>query len=477
MSFTSNKSHSQINFNQLYPQIIENNTTLKFESDRTIVIGTCCGSLTLDQSLSFSKSAPKQVVLTKSPAHDLLTYIDFMSGVICESCDPSSHFAVVCRSLGVPIASVSPDTFAQITKYEEQKVAINTLSSEILIGDVSIDDESHKELCRGIIENSSKSLNFSLTSNADTAADVAKATEYGFKKFWPRSEIMLYAPEILNTFRALLIEETPDLVDTFRVNHQAALKKLLNSAKRNRLVLRLLDPPAHEFLPSREDSRSIKEIAKLTGLSSDDVLSQLESLEEDNPMIGHRGSRLLLTRPALLEAQVRAMCDAWLELAEAQRPQYVEIFVPFIVTAAELAFVKKQVIEIIQTKTKLRLDQFSFGTMVETSGIMDQPEQIAELVDFVSFGTNDLTATHYALSRGDCYSAYMDKYIEWGLFKYDPFEELTDELVDIIIKFTKRLREAKPDIEIDTCGEHSVGYQIWKAIDAGAYSSISIGGG
>lgn len=463
----------------LFPKLDTVKLELSYPVSSVVSAGIGLGSLVLqDKFMSSTDSFSQAIVLADPIRFDLLSYLPSIAGIISRNEDPSSHIAIVCRARGLPIVNVDESFFTEISSKTQGAIsqcAISTFAKTISFGAFTLDRSQYIYNRSVILNKLHGKLPFSLTSNADTADDVALAVACGFKKFWPRSETLLYSPEVLAAFRTLLINPTIEFSDNFKRLHQSSIVDLLLATKGHRLVFRLLDPPAHEFLPQLDDNNTINQLSKQALLSSDVVKKILSELREDNPMIGHRGVRLLMTHPLLLKAQVCALCDAWLSLSDAEKPPFVEIFVPFVITALELKIIKHRIFEIIRCDTTLPQSKIKFGTMIETPAIMDYPHEVAPMVDFVSYGTNDLTATHYALSRGNCYRAFLNAYINDGLIDTDPFCEFTPHLINKIITFSDALREKNPSIEIDTCGEQSLGRNIWSAVRANAFTSISIG--
>jgi pyruvate,orthophosphate dikinase len=476
----SNKvEHVASAISSLYPNLLIDSIDQQFVIVGATADGVELGCLIGQEALlaDGGLSTKRYVVLADTPRSELLSHGSMLAGVICLHEDPSSHFSIICRSNGVPIALVDPTAFPTLERQFGRTCAIDTFASQILIGQLSINRADHVARRRQILQDLTGRIGFSISSNADTADDISLAVATGFTKSWPRSETLLYSPDTLPIFRGLLVAPSDELAERFKAKHCAAIRDLVLAASGNRLALRLLDPPAHEFLPQRDDTRGLAEIAQVCGLDQQTLRSRFELLTEQNPMIGHRGCRLLLTHPNLLTAQVQAVLEAWLSLKESERPQFVELFVPFVVTAAELALVKQRIFSIAAGYPDFSIDRLRFGAMIETASIFDYAADVARLVDFVSYGTNDLSGTYYALPRGDCYENFLKAYVAKGLFECDPLFELTDALTSRIIRFSDELRAANPGIEIDVCGEHALGANIWRAIRRNAFTSVSVGVG
>lgn len=462
----------------LYPTLTVIEVTHEYPVASIPAHGVESGRLIDQHSFLLAHSSHEQcVVLASSIRPDILSHINRLAAIISLREDSSSHLSIVCRSKGIPIVNVSTDVLVDLSSLTHQYVqcAVSTFQQRIYCGLFHLDKLTHLTRRRLILDGLHGKLPFDITSNADTAEDVSKAVSCGFRKFWPRSETLLYTPTVLNVFRSLLVFPSAELSALFKAAHQASIVALLKSASSGRLVFRLLDPPGHEFVPDADDTTAMGHIASLAEKSLAEVRAALSAQREANPMIGYRGARLLLTHPYLLRAQVLALCDAWTSLPREEKPKFVEIFVPFIITHGELRELRSRIFSIIQDSTDIPLQTVRFGSMIETPSILEYPEEVAALTDFVSFGTNDLAAIFYGLSRGDCYEAYMRQYIELGLIEEDPFFEFSDALLRRIVTFSRVLRQANPNVEIDICGEQTMGSNIWRAVRERSFTSISIG--
>jgi pyruvate, orthophosphate dikinase len=222
------------------------------------------------------------------------------------------------------------------------------------------------------------------------------------------------------------------------------------------VTVRLFDPPLHEFLPRTDED--IDETAASLGLEVKALRARLERLAEINPMLGHRGCRLAITYPEILDMQMRAVFAGARAAADKQsEPVKVEIMVPFVSSAGEVVLIRSQVMGIAD-QLKILDDSrigFSFGTMIELPRAALRAREIAKSVDFFSFGTNDLTQTTFGISRDDA-PAFLAAYSRRAIFENDPFVTLDKEGVGELIKIAiERGREANPQLKIGICGEHA----------------------
>jgi pyruvate,orthophosphate dikinase len=221
------------------------------------------------------------------------------------------------------------------------------------------------------------------------------------------------------------------------------------------VTLRLLDPPLHEFVPHSEDNQ--RDLAKAMNTGVDEIRLRGESLMESNPMMGHRGVRLGITFPEITEMQVRAIFEASAEMiAEGKRP-LPEIMVPVTCDASEIRFSKAIVdgvyAEVIE-KTGVTEIDYKYGTMIEIPRSALLAHQMAEVAEFFSFGTNDLTQMTYGFSRDDI-GSFMGEYLDHTILPCDPFQSLDQDgvgqLIDIAVERGRKKRE---DLKIGICGEH-----------------------
>ena len=229
---------------------------------------------------------------------------------------------------------------------------------------------------------------------------------------------------------------------------------IFNVMQHRPVIIRLLDPPMHEFLPG--DDSEIKETASKLHISEAALKTQISSLEESNPMLGHRGCRLGITFPEIYMMQAEAILTAACNVAKAGVPVQPEIMVPFISHPNELKIIRsmiEKVAEEVFAELKMRVE-YKIGTMIEIPRAAMIADKIAEHADFFSFGTNDLTQMGFGLSRDDA-DKFIPDYLNTEIFLVSPFEALDQQGIGSLVEhgFTKG-KEAKPELEVGICGEH-----------------------
>jgi pyruvate,orthophosphate dikinase len=220
------------------------------------------------------------------------------------------------------------------------------------------------------------------------------------------------------------------------------------------VTVRLLDPPLHEFIPHEDHNQ--REMAEEMGVSVAVIKQKVEDLREFNPMLGHRGCRLGITYPEITEMQARAIVEAALELKAEGIKTYPEIMIPLIGTVKEFVLQKdlvRSVIDKVLEEKETKMD-FLVGTMMEIPRACLTANEIGEVAEFFSFGTNDLTQMGFGYSRDDA-GKFLPIYIEKGILKADPFQVLDQEGIGQLIEIgTTKGRAVNPKLKIGICGEH-----------------------
>jgi pyruvate,orthophosphate dikinase len=220
------------------------------------------------------------------------------------------------------------------------------------------------------------------------------------------------------------------------------------------VTIRLIDPPLHEFLP--QDDKSQAEMARTLGVGIEKVRQRVANLHEANPMLGHRGCRLCVTYPEILEMQVRAIVEATIDCLRSKIRAIPEIMIPLVGTKRELAYLRELTEQVIskvknEMEWKTRLD-IKIGTMIEVPRAAVTANQIAESADFFSFGTNDLTQMTFGFSRDDI-NTFLPDYLRLELLERDPFQTLDQQGVGQLVGID-RGRATNKNLKIGICGEH-----------------------
>ncbi|HOT73083.1 MAG TPA: pyruvate, phosphate dikinase [Anaerohalosphaeraceae bacterium] len=302
-----------------------------------------------------------------------------------------------------------------------------------------------------------------IRTNADTPEDALRARQFGAEGIGLfRTEHMFYgknSEQPLFFLRKMImsstLEERKKALDELFPFVKKDIKATLEAMNGLPVVIRLLDPPLHEFVP--QDPAKQAELAKALNINLEELAERAENLHETNPMMGHRGVRLGVTYPEVTEMQVRAVYESAAELVKAGKKPYPEIMIPVVCDANELKNQMEIIARVYQevlAKYNLKKLKTLTGTMIEIPRAALLADRIAEQASFFSFGTNDLTQMTFGFSRDDI-GAFMRDYLDKQILPGDPFESIdVDGVGELVRVGIERGRKTKPDLEIGICGEH-----------------------
>ncbi|MDD4894341.1 MAG: pyruvate, phosphate dikinase, partial [Candidatus Omnitrophica bacterium] len=221
------------------------------------------------------------------------------------------------------------------------------------------------------------------------------------------------------------------------------------------VVIRLLDPPLHEFVP-REQAK-LEQLAKDLNITMEELSKRAENLHESNPMMGHRGVRLGVTYPEVSEMQIRAILESAAELLKEGKKPYPEVMIPVVCDVKELndqIEIARKIYKEVLAKYGLKQIKHMFGTMIEIPRAAIVADKLAEVAQFFSFGTNDMTQMGFGFSRDDI-GGFLPDYIKKGILPEDPFQTIDQEGIGELIKMgIERGRKSRKDLEVGICGEH-----------------------
>jgi pyruvate,orthophosphate dikinase len=300
-------------------------------------------------------------------------------------------------------------------------------------------------------------------TNADTPEDAQKAKQLGAEGIGLfRTEHMFYgkgSDEPLFILRKMIVSknvtERKKALDELFPYVKKAIKGTLEAMDNLPVVIRLLDPPLHEFVPEGQQKR--EQLAKELNISLEELAKRADAIHETNPMMGHRGVRLGITYPEVSEMQIRAIFEAAAELIKAGKKPYPEIMIPVVCDVKELKDqldMAREVYKQVVAKTGVKKIRHKLGTMIEIPRAAITANQIAEEAEFFSFGTNDLTQMTFGFSRDDI-GGFVPDYLKKGILPGDPFQSIDQTGVGELIKMgIERGRKTRKDLEVGICGEH-----------------------
>ena len=381
----------------------------------------------------------------------------------------TSHAAVVARGMGTCcVAGCSELTISEDSKTvscgnlvltEGDVISVDGSSGRIYSGEIpTVLVENDQELQR-LLSWADEVAQLKVRANAETVQDLKTAIKFGAKGIGlARTEHMFFGQERILEMRRLILADN-------ELETRSALKKLLEfqeedfyqmfkAVQDKPMIIRLLDPPMHEFLP--KDSQEIKALADKLHKSPEKLTRHIEQLQESNPMLGHRGCRLGITQPEIYKMQVEALFKSAIKLSQEGLTVKPEIMIPLIADKAELDSVKavlNQHINKFFRHQGLEPFPYEIGTMIELPRACLVADHLAQEADFFSFGTNDLTQMTYGFSRDDI-GKFIGHYKEKEILPFDPFQSIDQDGVGELMRIAiSKGRQVKPELPIGICGE------------------------
>jgi pyruvate,orthophosphate dikinase len=302
-----------------------------------------------------------------------------------------------------------------------------------------------------------------IRTNADTSEDAQRARRFGAEGVGLfRTEHMFYgkgSDEPLFILRKMIVSKTEEertkALEELFPYVKKDIKGTLEAMDGYPVVIRLLDPPLHEFVP--RDQARLEQLARDLNITLDELAERTENLHESNPMMGHRGVRLGITYPEISAMQIRAIFEAAAELIREGKKPYPEIMIPVVCDVRELndqLAITKKVYKDVLAKYSLKKIKYMFGTMIEIPRASIVADKIAQVAEFFSFGTNDMTQMGFGFSRDDI-GGFVPDYIKKGILPGDPFQSIDQEGIGELIKIgIQRGRKTRKNLEVGICGEH-----------------------
>ena len=421
--------------------------------------GAACGAVVLDANTAAERGkAGESVILVRwETTPDDIHGLIHSKGVLTAHGGMTSHAAVVARGMGKPCVAgcdgLEIDIDARTLRIgghdlrEGDTITIDGGTGRVILGEVKLVPPQINEDFETVLAWADDVRRLKVRANADNAEDSAKAREFGAQGIGLcRTEHMFFGDERLPVMQEMILASDEQ-------GRRAALERLLPFQQSDfeaifevmaglPVTIRLLDPPLHEFLPPLEEA------------TDERMRSRIKLLSESNPMLGTRGCRLGIQWPEIYEMQVRAIARA----AKAVRERIgdaplVEIMHPLVAFREELRRLR-ELTEQVMAEEAPELE-YLCGTMIELPRAALRADEIAEVADFFSFGTNDLTQTTLGMSRDDAEGKYLTFYLENGVIERNPFETLDQDGVGDLMRIgVERGRRAKPDIKLGICGEH-----------------------
>ena len=408
------------------------------------------------------------LVRIETSPEDLKGMLD-AAGILTARGGMTSHAAVVARGMGKCCVSgageLEIDYKARTIKvngYEIKEgdwISLNGSTGEVYLGQVATQAANLDGDFGQLMELAGKYSKMNVRANADTPRDAEQAFAFGAQGIGLcRTEHMFFEGDRIKAIREMILSDD-------EAGRRVALAKLLPMQRGDfeglfkvmngyPVIVRLLDPPLHEFAPNTEKDQ--KDMAEAMGIPFEKVVAKVEALHEVNPMLGHRGCRLGNTYPEITEMQARAIIEAAMNVKATSTPVKVEIMVPLVGNHKELRYQKNIIDKTAEAVFAERNDRIDYlvGTMIEVPRAAVTANQIAEVAEFFSFGTNDLTQMTLGFSRDDI-AKFLPIYLEKNILKNDPFKILDRNGVGQLIREAVfKGRTTRPDLKCGICGEH-----------------------
>ena len=422
-----------------------------------------------DDAEAWAERKRKVIMVRLETSPEDLRGMSVAQGILTARGGMTSHAAVVARGMGKCCVSGAGEIVVDYkartvqmggkTFKEGDWISLNGSTGDVYEGLVSTVDAELSGDFAAIMNLAEKYTKVDVRTNADSPRDALVARKFGAKGIGLcRTEHMFFEGDRIKAMREMIIAKD-------EAGRRVALAKLLPMQRADfegifeamdgfGVTIRLLDPPLHEFVPHQLATQ--KELAEEMGLTIEEVKAVCDSLEEFNPMLGHRGCRLGNTYPEITEMQARAIIEAALNVKAKGVDVHPEIMVPLVGVLKELQLQADIINRTAQQVFAERGETVAYkiGTMIEVPRAALVADQIATVADFFSFGTNDLTQMTFGYSRDDA-PKFLKTYKEIGIIKTDPFEVLDQEGVGQLVAMgTQKGRSTKPELKVGICGEH-----------------------
>jgi len=438
--------------------------------------GGACGQIvfTAAEAVNWFKNGKKVILVREETNPEDVEGMRASEAILTARGGMTSHAALVARGwgkcciVGCADAEVNVHEKTMTVKGEVLKegdwITLNGTKGTFYKGKLAmVSAAEENKLLNDFLKVCDSIRTLNIRTNADTPDDAAKARVFGAEGIGLfRIEHMFYgknAEEPLFRLRKLIVsktlEERRKACDELYPYMKKDIKGTLEAMQGFPVTIRLLDPPLHEFVPHQEDK--LKELASSLNISIEDLEKRAVTLRESNPMMGHRGVRLGVTYPEVAEMQIRAILESSAELIQEGKKVAPEVMIPVVCDVNELKNqleIAKKVYKEVLTKYNLKKISHMFGTMIEIPRAALVANKIAEVAEFFSFGTNDLTQMTFGFSRDDI-GSFLGDYLNKNILPGDPFQSIdlngVGELIDTGVK---RGRSVRKDLKVGICGEH-----------------------
>jgi pyruvate,orthophosphate dikinase len=357
------------------------------------------------------------------------------------------------------------DEFLKVIKYpngtltEGDIISVDGTNGDLYVGEVELTLSEKNEDFETVMAWTKEIARLEVRMNAETSSDIKTGIAFDASGIGlARTEHMFFAPERLIEMRRFILSDSTltrkEALETILSYQIEDFKSIFSTIEEKSVVVRLLDPPLHEFVPSKKED--VERVAKEMDMKYPVLQQRINELHEVNPMLGHRGCRLAITYPELYLMQAEAIIRSAISMKEEKNIDVnPEIMIPLVGMKGELTVLKEKItshIESILQEEKATIS-YTLGTMIELPRACLIADELVKDADFFSFGTNDLTQMTYGFSRDDA-AKYINQYVADGILPVDPFQTIdVDGVGELITVAVKKARTIKPKMKIGVCGE------------------------
>ncbi|MFP6674088.1 MAG: pyruvate, phosphate dikinase, partial [Pirellulaceae bacterium] len=435
--------------------------------------GAAVGKLAFsaEESVERTNAGEKVILVRNETSPEDIDGMHSAIGILTSTGGKTSHAAVVARGwgrccvVGAGQITINAKTRKMVvngkTYTHKDTISIDGGTGEVFSGSMATIQPALSGDFAKVMKWADKYRTLGIRTNADTPADAGRARDFGAEGIGLcRTEHMFFQDDRITAMREMILAET-------QASRRVALKKLLPFQRKDFIgiftkmkglpvTIRLLDPPLHEFLP--HEAKAQKEMADRLGIKPAAVKARVAQLHESNPMLGHRGCRLSITYPEILEMQVQAIVEAAIACKRKRIDARAEIMIPLVGVSNELELLREKAEQVIERVVKAKDFKGSLdiliGTMIEIPRAALTADQVAVHADFFSFGTNDLTQMTFGYSRDDV-GTFLGDYLRHELLECDPFESLDQTGVGQLVEMgVEKGRSTRPNLKVGICGEH-----------------------
>ncbi len=428
---------------------------------------------TADEAYEHAKEGEKVILVRKETSPEDIHGMHAAEGILTSTGGNTSHAAVVARGMGKCCVAGCGEVkvhakpggeryfiVGDVKVMEGEVITLNGTTGEVIVGEVPMVEPQLGGAFSKLMEWADAVRELKVRTNADTPADAKVARDFGAEGIGLcRTEHMFFEEDRIPLMRQMILSKDD------AAGRARAIEQLLPVQKKDFIeifevmegypvMVRLFDPPLHEFLPHVEDRKQIASLTSSLGISLEQLMAVVDNLHEVNPMLGHRGCRLGITYPELYSMQIRAILTAAIDCHKRGIKVYPEIEVPLVGSLEEMRAVRHLYNEVMEELKDGIQFSVKFGTMIELPRACLIADELAAEADFFSFGTNDLTQMTFGFSRDDV-GSFLPYYLENGILAEDPTATIDRQGVGALMRMAVKLgRQAKKEIEIGICGEH-----------------------